>query len=164
MMMLSLDAVQIQRVLLEVLMVELTGSDRGNGTGSGSWSGSGGSGSFHGSVSGSGSDEALVTAVNALLKTTGILSFFGALFIIISFYLLKDWSFPNNIIFMLSVCDFMHATIYFAFPDDLTVFIFVFLFILLAFELSSTSLCCTVTHLRRCDNLPLVSSFALPGR
>eukprot|EP01102_Stenamoeba_stenopodia_P007801 TRINITY_DN2200_c0_g1_i1.p1 TRINITY_DN2200_c0_g1~~TRINITY_DN2200_c0_g1_i1.p1 ORF type:complete len:315 (+),score=53.35 TRINITY_DN2200_c0_g1_i1:119-1063(+) len=92
------DVVSVQRVLLEVLSSNATGSG-GSGSGSGS--------------------TALIDTVDVLLRTTGILSFFGALFIIISFFLLKDWSFPNNIIFVLSVCDLLHATIYFAFPSDL---------------------------------------------
>lgn len=64
---------------------------------------------------GSGSTESVINSlISIFLLTVGVLSLCGSLFIIVSFLLLKDWSFPNNLIFVLSLCDFFWTGTYFA--------------------------------------------------
>ena len=64
---------------------------------------------------GSGSTESVINSlISIFLLTVGVLSLCGSLFIIISFLLLRDWTFPNNLIFVLSLCDFFWTGTYFA--------------------------------------------------
>jgi len=52
-------------------------------------------------------DLVWVMGITVLCSTS--LSALGALFILVSFVLVRDWSFPSNFIFFLSFCDFFHA-------------------------------------------------------
>lgn len=65
------------------------------------------------------SDTELNLVIDVGLIFSSTLSTFGSGFIIITFFLVRDWTFPNNLIFWLSVCDFCYAICYFyLYPPD----------------------------------------------